>query len=156
MLQTLSRSKFVIAYENRESKFGLGVFACQKIHKGDAVWRFDDEKCMRLNEKNVKLIEDEKLSNILWTGYLNPAMDKMIVLDDGAQFTNHANPANLTWGPDDETWVAAKDIETGEEITFDYRKFGYNSDCSWLRPICEKLCPRALEFEYVLKSDPAV
>ena len=38
----------MIAFENRESKFGLGVFACQKIHKGDAVWWFDDEKCMRL------------------------------------------------------------------------------------------------------------
>ena len=25
------------------------------------------------------------------------------------------------WGSDDETWVAARNIEDGEEISFDYR-----------------------------------
>jgi len=156
VLRTVQRNKFVIAQEARESKFGLGVFTCQKVHKGDAVWWFDDKNCERLNEKNIKQVDDERLSNVLWKGYLNPSMDKFIVLEDGAQFTNHGKPANLIWGTDDETWIAARNIESGEEITFDYREFGYNSDCDWLQPLCEKLCPRAMEFEYVLKKDNSV
>ena len=43
------------------------------------------------------------------------------MLDDGAQYTNHANTANLRWGSDDETWVAVRNIKDGEEITFDFR-----------------------------------
>ena len=67
----------MIAKETRESSFGLGVFSCQKVHKGDAVWWLDDENCSRLNENNIKLVEDERLSNVLWKGYLNPTMDKV-------------------------------------------------------------------------------
>jgi len=156
VLHCQKRNKFVVSYEHRESKFGQGVFSCQKIHKGDAIWWFDNENCMRLNKETINHVPDERLTNLLWKGYLSPDMKKFVALEDGAQYTNHGNPPNMIWGADDETWVAARDIEPDEELTFDYRKFGYNSDCDWLRPLCEKLCPRALEFEAVLKKDPTV
>ena len=43
------------------------------------------------------------------------------MLEDGAQFTSHADNPTLRWGADDETWVAERNIKDGEEITFDYR-----------------------------------
>ena len=56
------------------------------------------------------------------------------MLEDGAQFTSHADTPNLRWGADDETWVADRNIKDGEEITFDYRsldtfhlKYNFNS-----------------------------
>jgi len=78
---------------------------------------------------------------------------QFILLNDGAQFTNHDRPANLDWGRDDETWVAARDIKTGEELTFDYREFGYNHESEWLLPLCQQHCPRAIAFEYERKLE---
>merc|ERR1719250_328273 len=112
VLRASHRNKFVISFENKESQFGLGVFTCQKVFKGDAVWWYDEQKCERLNKDNIKQVSEERLANVLWKGYLNQAMNKFIVLEDGAQYTNHGNPANI-------------------------KKFGYNSDCDWLRPYCE-------------------
>ena len=81
------------------------------MFEGDAVWWYDEQKCerlnslpittnspilfRRLNKDNIKQVSEERLSNVLWKGYLNQAMNKFIVLEDGAQYTNHGNPANL-------------------------------------------------------------
>ena len=43
------------------------------------------------------------------------------MLEDGAQYTSHADTPTLRWVADDETWVAERNITDGEEITFDYR-----------------------------------
>jgi len=171
-----NRTKFLIYQETREKELGgKGVFACQNIPKGAVVWAFDNVNCerpfftlrysssfvikdkkyakFRLTKHSIDTDDEERLSDQLKKGFLNKRLDKFIVLDDGAQYTIHSNQANLRWGSDDETWVATRDIKDGEEITFDFRQFGLNSDCDWLEPLFAKLHPSALEFESKLKAD---
>jgi len=148
------RTKFLIYQETRDKELGeKGVFACQNIPKGAVVWAFDNVNCERLTKHSIDTDDEERLSDQLKKGFLNKRLDKFIVLDDGAQYTIHSNQANLRWGSDDETWVATRDIKDGEEITFDFRQFGLNSDCDWLEPLFAKLHPSALEFESKLKAD---
>eukprot|EP00092_Neocalanus_flemingeri_P036917 GFUD01040188.1.p1 GENE.GFUD01040188.1~~GFUD01040188.1.p1 ORF type:complete len:172 (+),score=47.04 GFUD01040188.1:102-617(+) len=154
LLKIPNRTKFLIFQETCEKELGgKGVFACQNIPKGAVVWAFDNVNCERLTELSVDVEDEEKLSTQLQKGFLNKRLDKFIVLDDGAQYTNHAKEANLRWGSDDETWVAARNIKDGEEITFDHSQFGLNSDCGWLKSLFAKLHPSVLEVESKLKAD---
>ena len=41
------RSKITVAFENKDAKYGTGVFTKQKVSKGDVVWRFDEKDCIR-------------------------------------------------------------------------------------------------------------
>jgi len=143
----------MVAFENKEAKYGTGVFTKQKVSKGDEVWRYDEKDCIRLDQSTIKDLTDERLATLLYKGFLNQRLDKFIILEDGAQYTNHGTPANITWGEDDECWVAAQDIMAGEELLFNYNEFGYNSECDWIRPLCERLCPSAVEFEYARKRE---
>ena len=46
----------MVAFENREAEYGTGVFACQRVAKGEEVWRFDEENCIRLvKTEKIKL-----------------------------------------------------------------------------------------------------
>ena len=87
------RSKILVAFENKEAAYGTGVFTSENISKGDRVWRFDENDCIRwagrdvtmgkllsctrLTESSIKLLGDEKLASVLYKGFLNPPMDKV-------------------------------------------------------------------------------
>ena len=80
------------------------------------------------------------------------------MLEDGAQFTSHADTPNLRWGADDETWVADRNIKDGEEITFDYRStsahFGraMESDCGQILVELGKFIKRKYEVNVCRKA----
>ena len=75
------------------------------------------------------------------------------MLRDGAEYTNHSDMPTIDFGEDFDSWVALADIRKGEELVFDYDKFGNNKDCTWLKLLCETYCPRAIEFEMVREAE---
>ena len=96
-LSSTTRYKFTIAFENRPSTFGTGVFACQNVSKGEVVWNFDDNECirwvekikaifvwlffiLRIDESSIKHYTESKLKDILYKGYLNLEMDKVKII----------------------------------------------------------------------------
>jgi len=146
-----SRTKFLVATEVKESPIpgaGSGNFAAQDIPCNATIWAYDDQQCSILTEDTAGQVAPERLGTILWKGFMTKDMQKFVVLEDGAQFTNHGTPPSMRWGPND-TWVAAHPIKAGEELTFDYEEFGLNLDSPWLRPLCESFCPKAIAFESV-------
>jgi len=151
LVRTSSRTKFLVATEVKESPIpgaGDGNFAAQDIPCNAVIWAYDDQNCSILTAETAGQESPERLGTILWKGFMTKDLQKFVVLEDGAQFTNHGEPANMRWGPG-ETWVAAHPIKAGEELTFDYSEFGLNLDTPWLRPLCEKFCPKAIAYEAV-------
>ena len=70
-------------------------------------------------------------------GYIDPRLNRYILCCDNARFINHSNTPNIQsdfstdrYGVD----VAARDIETGEELTIDYGSVeGHRPDQAFLR-----------------------
>merc|ERR1719495_1382226 len=99
----------LVKFETKPSEFGLGNFAGEDIAKGTVVWMFDPDNCQKYFSHTIDQMPEDKLSH-LWKGFTTPQLDMYILLEDGAQYTNHGQPANLQWGENTETWVAAVDI----------------------------------------------
>lgn len=106
---------------------GRGLFAKAPIKKGEIVWQ--DGECMShghlLNFEQIESLDDAKklkylhfayqVSESQWLG----TWDDDEALKDASYFWNHSCDPT-TWFLDDEHMEASRDIEEGEEITFDY------------------------------------
>jgi hypothetical protein len=108
---------------------GYGLFATAKIHKGEVVWRedkqFEDTPEYSFDEIN-KWPEEKRKS---WTHFAyqisethmkGPDSEKEVNPDhDAANFYNHSCDPT-TWYDSYKVITARRDIEEGEEITYDY------------------------------------
>jgi SET domain-containing protein len=91
---------------------GLGLIATAFIPKGTVIWILDK------NEKRLTLEELRKLPpDIQKLAYQDK--DKYIITTDDSQYMNHSCNPN-TWWIDDETLEAYRDIQPGEDVTYDY------------------------------------
>lgn len=109
---------------------GTGVFALQKINKGEIVWKFDKnyDKVLSIDEYNT--ISRELKEELYHIAYLSPTTNRYVYppTDDPAKFTNHSRNNNLTAIIDkniseEPYFIANRDIEVGEEITNNYEEF---------------------------------
>ena len=55
----------------------MGVFALQTVPSGAAVWAFDTEQCTAFTEKTIGEVEEDKLRDLLWKGFMTRDMDKV-------------------------------------------------------------------------------
>ena len=111
---------------------GLGVFAKDKIKKGEAVWRFDPVFDLKLpcDTEYAPIIQD-MLSHYGYT-VEEDGMRFFVLCGDNARFMNHSERANTLSSEDDPyTDIATLDIEAGEEITCNYKIF----DLGWEKKI---------------------
>ncbi len=99
--------------EIRESKNGeKGLFAIERIKKGEIIWKLDKNEKILTKEKRDNLPPDiRKLAFQYKDGY--------VVTSDRSQFMNHSCDPNTWWTKDDEL-SASRDIKSGEEVTYDY------------------------------------
>ncbi len=91
---------------------GKGLVATEFIPKGNIVWRLDAHEKKFTLEELEKLPPDRKKLAYQYK-------DKFIIVTDTSEYTNHSCDPN-TWWQDDETLVARRDINPGDEITYDY------------------------------------
>lgn len=116
---------------------GKGLVAQGLIHEGEVVSRLEP------NQPKIPLAEflqypPEKQEEILIYGY--QTREDQIVNEQGDEkYMNHSCDPNTWWG-DDDTMIARRDIQPGEEITYDYATtevdIPFEMDCLCETSIC--------------------
>ena len=109
---------------------GLGLFADQFIPKGTRIWEYSEAVDSRFDDSRLVGLTDQEHDELLRHTYLNPRSGLYVVCGDDARYMNHADHPNTEDVGYDEGLVngegitiAARDIQTGEEIFSDYRAF---------------------------------
>lgn len=96
---------------------GTGLVATGLIRAGEVVSRLEpNQPTVRIDE--VLTWSAEAQDALLYHGY--QCSETHIVQEQGPErFMNHSCDPN-TWWADDDTMIASRDIQPGEEITYDY------------------------------------
>lgn len=106
---------------------GIGLFADEFIPKGTCIWKFKKGFDMRVGKDYPDTLEEPAKSFFATYAYQNPTTLNYVLCADNARFFNHSDTPNTDCvpNPDDEDTmdVAARDIQAGEELTIDYKKF---------------------------------
>lgn len=126
---------------DRDEFGGRGVFAAEPVRKGQIVWRY--------SEATTRIITIDEYKKILATGgkiadtlkkYCYPCLmqfnglhQRVLMHDlDNGSYMNHCDipntgmitdPSHPNYADRDNLNVALRDIEAGEEITYDYFEF---------------------------------
>lgn len=106
---------------------GIGLFADEFIPAGTLIWKFKEGFDMRFNADYLHTLNEPARSFFLTYASQNPKTLRYMLCADNARFFNHSDNPNTACVPDpdsDELMdIAAKDIQSGEELTIDYRTF---------------------------------
>lgn len=105
---------------------GIGLFADQFVPRGTMTWRFLQGFDLRLSKSILEKLSAPAREQFLKYSYLDSKSMLYELCSDDARFFNHSDTPN-TVSIDDDTDVAARDIQPGEELTCDYRTF----DADW-------------------------
>jgi hypothetical protein len=107
-------------------EIGKGLFATQKIKKGDLVC-FDNQNGFKMSVNEIRAQRDPLVQNYyIRFGYQTDRNEFCIPVNDplsgeepeAGYYMNHScEPTTVAFG---KMYVAFKDIEEGEEITYDY------------------------------------
>lgn len=103
----------------------LGLYAAEDIPKGTEVWKMDSFFDLTLESSFVESMTDEARKYVKKYSYLTPKGVWIMHVDD-ARFLNHSDDPNLV--DYEQTTVALRDIQAGEELTCDYYSFDLHAD----------------------------
>ena len=114
-----------------------GLIASETIYRGEVVWKRDpDETIIPLSE--VEQWSKEKQEEFIWVAY-QCSPDEYILPKGIDRYMNHSCDPN-TWWIDDETLVANRQIQAGEEVTYDYAtsdiSMDFQMECKCGSPSC--------------------
>ena len=102
------------------------MFATERIPAGTEVWRFSPGFDLDFDPAVVDDLPKHLRDWFAHYGYVDFHLQRLVICLDNARFINHSTDPNLRsdygsdpYGPD----YAARDIESGEELTADYSEF---------------------------------
>jgi hypothetical protein len=103
----------------------MGLFAAEYIAEGTIIWRLDPAIDLRLTQAHLDLLAPACREQIERYTYREKCSGLYVLCGDDARFFNHSPEPNCT---DIETedggiTVTRRAIESGEELTCDYRLF---------------------------------
>jgi len=99
---------------------GKGLFAKQFIPIGTITW-FKCDKCREFTRQEIDSLSEKRRKFVFWHAYKTENGNYILPCDE-ASFTNHSCNANtLDSGKGFD--IVVRDIEKGEEVTYDYRFF---------------------------------
>jgi len=101
---------------------GIGLIAREFIPRGARVWELRPGFDLVLSEQQVRELSVAAREQVFWYAYYDPARRVYVLSSDDDRFTNHADDPNTA--NDGEVTFATRDIQPGEEITWDYRPWG--------------------------------
>ncbi len=108
---------------------GIGLFAGQRVEKGQVLWRFVPGFDNLMTVEFVKGLPDMNQEFIRDNASLIPQMGAYLMCGDNDRFTNHSNDPNRQFvyeSPTDIYEVATREINPGDELTNDYSEFDDN------------------------------
>ena len=106
---------------------GIGLFAAAPIAAGTEVWQLDIGFDLVVDEVALSRLVPVAQLQVQRYAYVDPIRRLRILCADDARFFNHAEEANCGDAPggDGSATVALRDIDDGEELTWDYREQGF-------------------------------
>ena len=119
----------VPTYLDKSPIQGVGVFAEKLIPKGTLIWIFSKDYDRQFGSHRVDNLPEDFRQHILRHSF-QPEDDGLGVYEpgtyilccDNAAYMNHSDTPNVD-GPNSTVDIALRDIQPGEEITCDYRRF---------------------------------
>jgi hypothetical protein len=100
---------------------GRGIFAIQKISKGNPIYTANLDLDTFLPEKEFESLSQDEQETMKHYGYFDDTLQKWHLAFDDIRFCNHSGEGNMTWNGN--TLLAKKDIEINEELTQNYAEF---------------------------------
>lgn len=113
---------------------GIGLFADQRISRGQRVWTFTPGLDLLVPKTVADALPEPAKTQFLNYSYLEATTMEYVFCFDDARFFNHSDTPNTksrSGQDDDEFDVAVRNIARGEELTCDYRAF----DLDWERKL---------------------
>jgi uncharacterized protein len=101
---------------------GIGLFAYEFIPKGTLLWVFAPGFDVVLTEEQLQALSPGAQRQARRYSYYDAAKGAYVLASDDARFCNHADDPNM--GDEGDVCYATRDIQIGEEITWDYRPYG--------------------------------
>lgn len=111
---------------------GIGLYADQFIPKGTLIWKFEPTIDIVLTEKDLQTLSKSTMKQLLNYAFQDRHSKKYILCGDDARFFNHSTLCNCDDSFVDKT-IAIRDIQSGEELTVDYRTFYDNFEEYFLK-----------------------
>ncbi|MBP9820473.1 SET domain-containing protein [Candidatus Woesebacteria bacterium] len=107
---------------------GIGLFATEFIPKGAVIWRFKEGFDQLLTQEQVDDLPPVAQKEIAIHTYFSKDLERYVLMADAACFFNHSESPNTGTVPDDAghpegMTIALQDIESGEELTTNYREY---------------------------------
>lgn len=99
---------------------GLGLFACEFIPAGTVIWRYMPGFDVVIPASSLASLSISARKQVIHYAEYFPEEKQFVLSSDDDRFTNHSDAPNTA--PNDDTMVATRDIQLGEEITCDYRQ----------------------------------
>lgn len=106
---------------------GKGLFAAEFIPKGTIIWKFDPEFDKVISESEFLSLEGNERDH--WEIYSFRFNNEFYLCgDDGIYFNHKETDYNCDEDPVNNTTIANRDIQKGEELTTNYENFGITKE----------------------------
>lgn len=108
---------------------GIGLFANQRVKKGDKLWQFVPGFDILMKPEFVAQLPEMNQAYIHDNASLVPQLGAYLLCGDNDRFSNHSDNPNREFVYVDETdifEIATRDIAPGDELTNDYSEFDEN------------------------------
>lgn len=116
---------------------GHGLYALEFISAGEFVSRLDPDQPRFKVADALQMSEAER--DQLLHDYYQCTADELVGETGNERFMNHSCDPN-TWWADDDTMIARRDIQAGEELTYDYSTtdvdIPFSFECLCGSPLC--------------------
>lgn len=115
---------------DRSSKHGIGLFAGQKITKGQLIYTASPLLDVNISQKEFNTLSDREKTEVKYWGFFDKPSQKWHVDFDVSKFINHSKDPTVTQdiNYDEAYLIATRDIEEGEELTQNYLEFETEED----------------------------
>ena len=115
---------------DKSSRHGIGLFAGEKIKKGELVYTASPLLDVNITQKQFDSLHENEKGEIRYWGFWDDINHFWHVDFDMSKFINHADDATLTQDEKytDAYLITTKKIEEGEELTQNYREFESDED----------------------------